>query len=474
MSQTNGVSAAAYNLLALSDVHLGSDLVGHARPEAPPRSAASDRRDRALVELLDWYRERRVDALPWRLVIGGDFIDFTGMSVLPAAPARAALETQPTDEELRHGLGGAADHALAKLRLVLEHHASVMDALARFLTAGHQLVIVPGNHDADWHWESVQAVFRQTLAERAGVEPSRIEFSHWFYYEAGFIYLEHGHQYDAYCSHDHVLFPVSPSDPRRTTQSLSDILVRWVVRPTRGLTESGHDVMGVADYLRFAGSLGLSGMAALVRRFALAIGAALRLWREHASLAAAWARREHERKLQQLSLTKAYGIERLRGLVGLQHPPLTRSLRAIASSLMLDQLALALAIPLAMAPVLVAGEHRGLVAVIGLAAVATAFAVRLAFLRRHSVEPSALLREGSAGVARLFPAAVIVMGHTHLPEVRPIADTSTYINLGAWAGDPSAGEAHPGQTHLVLTRAPAGPHARLLTWSDAGPQPFDG
>jgi UDP-2,3-diacylglucosamine pyrophosphatase LpxH len=463
------VSAVAYNLLALSDVHLGSDLVGHVRPEAPARSPGSDRRDRALVDLLDWYRERPVDGSPWRLVIGGDFIDFTGMSVLPAS---LALETEPTEEERAHGLGGAADHALAKLRLVMEHHASVMDALARFLGAGHQLVIVPGNHDADWHWESVQAEFRDVLATRAHVEPSRIEFSHWFYYEAGLIYLEHGHQYDAYCSHDHVLFPVSPSDPRRTTQSLSDILVRWVVRPTRGMTESGHDVMGVADYLRFAGSLGVSGMASLVRRFALAIAAAIGLWREHASHAAAWVRREHERKLQQLSHTKAYGIERLRDLVRLQHPPLTRSLRAIASSLMLDQVALALAIPCALTPTLLADDHRGLAAALGLSALAAAFIGRHLFLRRHSVEPSALLREGSAGVARLFPAAVIVMGHTHLPEVRPLADASTYINLGAWAGDPTAPESHPGQTHLVLTRAAAGPSARLLTWSENGPRPF--
>jgi predicted phosphodiesterase len=362
---------------------------------------------------------------------------------------------------------------LAKLRLVMDHHTEVMAALARFIAAGHQLVIVPGNHDVDWHWESVQEAFRSDLAERAGVDPSRIEFSHWFYYEAGMLYLEHGHQYDAYCSHDHVLFPVSPSDPRRTTQSLSDVLVRWVVRPTRGMMESGHDAMSAVDYLRFAGSLGVSGMASLVRRFAFALAAAFRLWREHASHAAAWVRREHERKLQQLSVSRAYGIERLRGLVRLQHPPLTRSLRAIAAGLMLDQVLLALAVPCVLAPALWSA-HRVLAAAVGAIALAALFALRYAGLRRHAVEPSAMLRERSASVARLFPAAVIAMGHTHLPEVRPLADASTYINLGAWAGDADASDTAPGQTHLVLTRAAAGPQARLFTWSDAGPRPFNG
>ena len=38
-------------------------------------------------------------------------------------------------------------------------------------------------------------------------------------------------------------------------------------------------------------------------------------------------------------------------------------------------------------------------------------------------------------MARLFPAAFIVMGHTHLPERQPTAEHATYVNLGAWAED---------------------------------------
>jgi len=470
------VPPLSYNLLALSDIHLGSDLVSHVRPDAPRRTAGSARRDHDLAELFDWYREHRVEGKPWRLVIGGDFIDFTGMSVMPAQSERAALLTEPTDEELRHGLGGAADHVLAKLRLVMEHHVSVMDALARFIAAGNHLVIVPGNHDVDWHWDSVQAEFRRALAERAGVTAERIEFSHWFYYEEGLIYLEHGHQYDGYCSHDHVLHPVSPTDPRRTTQSISDILVRRVVRPTRGMNEAGHDKMGVADYLRFAGSLGVSGMAALVRRFADAIGAALELWREHVSEAANLVRREHERKLQQLIQAKSFGIERLRSLVRLQHPPLTRSLGAIASSLMLDQLGLALVAVAAVGAVLLWAEHWGIASSTSLAVLGGLVVTRHVWLRRASVEPSALLRERAAGVARLFPAAVVVMGHTHLPEVRPTAEATTYINLGSWTEDEPLDGASPAlpttRTHLVVTVAGEGPSARLLTWGDSGPQPF--
>ena len=423
---------ATYNLLAFSDVHLGSDLVQHARPEAPLAHASSLRRDRDLAALLDWYRERPVGGQPWRLLIGGDFIDFSGMSVMFGAEP-GERRTALTAEELAHGLGGAADHALAKLRLVMDHHASVMDALSAFLRAGHQLVVIPGNHDADWHWEAVQLEFRRALSSAGGVLPAQIEFSSWFYYEEGVIYLEHGHQYDTYCSHDHVLYPVSPSDPRRTTCSLSDILVRYVVRPTRGMTEGGHDQMRASHYISFALSLGVSGMLALIGRFLSVLRAALRLWQEHSSEASLGVRREHERKIQRLGEARQLAVERLSALVRLQLPPLTRSFGGIVSSLMLDHVLLGLSIVGALAAIVIWLEHWGTALGGGAGLVLSLSVLRRTWLRRECVEPSSMLRDRADSVARLFPAAVVVMGHTHLPEVRPTAVQSTYVNLGGWA-----------------------------------------
>jgi len=469
------LSSATYNLLAFSDVHLGSDLVQHARPDAPLSPAGSLRRDRDLAALLDWYRQRPVGGHPWRLIIGGDFIDFSGMSVL-SERGPTQIVTAPTAEELAHGLGGAADHALAKLRLVMDHHAPVMHALSAFLRAGNQLVVVPGNHDADFHWDAVQAEFRTALSSGGGVLPAQIQFSSWFYYEEGVIYLEHGHQYDTYCSHDHVLYPVSPKDPRRTTCSLSDILVRYVVRPTRGMTEGGHDQMRASDYIRFALSLGLSGMLALVGRFLAVLRAALQLWQEHSSEALQRVRREHERKLQLFGEARQFRIERLLELVRLQLPPLTRSFAGIVSSLMLDHVLLGLAILGALAASLIWLDHWGTALGCGTGLVLSLSVLRRTWLRRESVEPSSMLRDRAGSVARLFPAAVVVMGHTHLPEVRPTDVQSTYVNLGGWAEEEAPEGRLPAlpatRTHLVLTRAAAGPTAQLMTWRDGAPCPF--
>ena len=95
---------------------------------------------------------------------------------------------------------------------------------------------------------------------------------------------------------------------------------------------------------------------------------------------------------------------------------------------------------------------------------------------RDTLEPSAELRERSALVARLFPAAFIVMGHTHLPEKQPTTEHATYVNLGAWAEDEVEDGLVPNlpatRTHLLVTQVEDHPVAELLTWHPSGPLPY--
>ena len=457
---------STHNLLVLSDVHLGSDLVQHARPEAPERSLASARRDRELIALLGWYRERPQGKKPWRLVIAGDFIDFAGMSV-SGLPDEIA--TEPTDEERAHGLGSAADHTRIKLRRVADHHRGVFAALAEFVAVGNSLVIVRGNHDVDLHWEPVQTEFRDILASHAERADERIEFADWFYYEEGLVYIEHGHQYDDYCSYDHVLHPVLPSDPRRSYPSVSDVLLRYVVRPTRGMLESGHESAGALDYLRFGARLGVRGLLDLGRRFALAVVCLITLWREHFSDAAQWVRQEHERKMALLAEARQISLIKLRALASLQRPPVTRSLLRLLAGVMLDRVAVALATSVALTWLLVARWTLVLGVSVGLCLVGLALTAWLWGRARATLDASDSLREGAAAVASLFPAALVVMGHTHLPEMtRRARSGATYVNLGAWAEEDTPDGTSPplpaSRTHLVVCEKGNRLSAKLLRW----------
>jgi UDP-2,3-diacylglucosamine pyrophosphatase LpxH len=468
-------SVSSHNLLVLSDVHLGSDLVQHARPDAPTRGRAATRRDAELVALLDWYRARREAETPWRLVIAGDLVDFVGMS-MSAPPGE--IETQPNDEEREHGLGSSVDHTLAKLAHVAKHHEAVFVALARFVAADNTLVVVRGNHDVDFHWEPVQAAFRAILDRHAPGVSEHVEFADWFYYEEGLVYVEHGHQYDDYCSYEHVLHPVLAGDPRRSQRSLSDILLRYVVRPTRGMRESGHESLSALDYLRFGFRLGNRGLLDLGRRFVVAIAALISIWRNQMSDAGRWAKQEHERKMALLAEARQISIVRLRALASLQRPPVTRSLLRLLAGVMIDRVAVSVLIAAVVAWLLIARWTP----LLGLELGATAALFGpLAWLWRRArgaIDASDSLREHAGRIARVFPAAFVVMGHTHMPEMRKSDDSeAVYVNVGAWAEeDESEGEAPAlpaSRTHLVVRSVDGQATAALMRWdAEAGPQRF--
>jgi UDP-2,3-diacylglucosamine pyrophosphatase LpxH len=475
------VSPAIESYLVLSDVHLGSDL--NDRGTSPRRS---DTIDRDLARFLDHYAGVRPPAGRWRLVVAGDFIDFIGMSVEPGegAPPDTALDA----EEIENGLGGAEDHSQRKLQRVAERHADVFAALAGFVAAGNAVTMLSGNHDIDFHWGAVKADFRLLLLDHARRSPgaidedaflSRIDFEPWFFYRSGVVYIEHGHQYDPYCATDHVMTPVVPSDRRRTVRDFSSILLRHVVRRTPGMKEYGHDTMGLADYIGFAARLGLRGLVGLAARFARAVAALFRVKREHDSEAARAMRDEHDVKVVSRASGVASEVARLRALVGMQVAPITRTVRGIMASVLLDRLSLAFVsvlLVLVLLPMALWDARFGLGA---FAVPVVAFAGMTYLSRQRKLDPAEEMATRAEALAALFPAPFVVMGHTHVPA-NVALPTTRYINLGSWAEEAPDGPEHSyraARTHLVIDVHEGTPRAELRAWSagdgDQGaPVPF--
>jgi len=466
------------NYLLFSDVHLGADLVQHARPWTASRLREELRIDRELSAMLDHYRQRRHDDQPWRLIIAGDLVDFMGMSI--AAAHDQPVETPLTAEERSHGLGSTRDHVVYKMRAVAARHDLVFRKLAEFVAEGHSLVLVRGNHDVDFYWPTAREAFVQALVERAPgslEEPivrqmfeSRIEFRHWFYYVEGLLYVEHGHQYDETCSYHNVLMPLSPRDPRRIAFSFSDILMRYVVHPTKGLGTSGHDDMKLFDYVRMAFAMGIAGAAKLGYRFGRAVGAMLRSWREHLSVHAQAMRAEQEQKLHVLGERLRLGTDKLRALTDLWAKPVTSGFFPILRTVFLD-----LASAIAASALLVVGLlATNVVPATYVAPLAAALGVGIyAWMKASRVlDPVGALRKGADRVATLMPARFIVMGHTHVPVMETIVEGVTYINLGGWAVDDldKVGVVEAAScTHLVIRHMDGVPHAELRAWGTDGP-----
>lgn len=461
-----------------SDVHLGRDLPADGPPTKPRRV------DHELAAMLEHYRTRPPASGRWRIVIAGDFIDFIGMTVRANGANGEALETALSDEEHEHGLGSAADHARLKLGRVIAGHAQVFAALGRFVADGHAVSFVHGNHDVELYWEVVQSDLRSAIARHAAVAgadaedaATRVEFCPWFYWADGVAYIEHGHQYDTYCANEHVMAPVSPLDARRLSPNFSEVLLRYVVRPTRGLPEHGHESMGVPDYIAFALKLDISGGWTLASRFASAVAELFRLRRAYLTEAATVLYAEHKRRMSLLAEARRIGLDRLEALAALSAPPVTRSIRQILASVLLDRLALGLASSLALLAIALVGLRHGHVwwGAIGVLAAWSTTHRHLA--RTRTVDPREALLDRAGALAKLFPAAFVVMGHTHAPAKVPVSGgAATYVNLGAWADDDPAEDAPEAarapRTHLVIRVGERGPTAELLAWDATGPRRY--
>jgi UDP-2,3-diacylglucosamine pyrophosphatase LpxH len=474
-------SASTESLLVLSDVHLGSDLNDFGHRIRRSRSIDDD-----LVKLVAHYRTVAPPIDRWRLVVAGDFIDFVGMTVRADG---VELATERSDEERKHGLGNAVDHVRVKLRLVVERHHEVFDALAGFVADGHALTFVHGNHDLEFHWDAVKDDLRSLLFARACAARTdaidrpafdrRIAFKPWFFYVAGLAYIEHGHQYDAFCASPCVTAPLS-ADPRRIMRSMSDVLLRFVVRPTRGMHEYGHEKHGVAHYLVFAMKLGRVGLLQLALHYASAVRELFRLRREQLSSAVKTLHEQDGLRMAVLARTMRDGVGRMRALEALQVPPVTRTVGGILASVLLDRLALGFVAGLALLVVAVLTAVH--VVHVWWAAPCIALGWALGhhqLARRRTVDPGQRMIESAGHLAKLFPAAFVVMGHTHTPTKISINDgEATYINVGSWAEEEAdAGESadkayRAARTHLVVHRGDQGPVAEFLVWDGDRPRPF--
>jgi len=377
---------------------------------------------------------------------------------------------------------------------VVVRHRAVFEAVAAFVADGHALTIVHGNHDVELHWDGVKDELRARLltlapeavradpAEAAAFD-ARVEFAPWFYYAAGVAYVEHGHQYDTLCSTEHVMAPLSPLDPRRIARSFSDVFLRWVVRPTKGVPEYGHDRLGLADYVMMGVRMGLGGLVRLFARFMGGVFELFRLRRAYLTEAAASIREEHERRMAALAEKTRIGIEKLRALAALQVPPVTHSIPKILASVLLDRLALALVTGIVLIVLALVGAPSTW-SWIAMAVVGGAWLIthrRLAARRKawfgEKLDNDATLVERAGHLARMFPAAFVVMGHTHSPAMIPVADgAATYVNVGSWhesEGEPDRPSAfRAARTHLVIHPAESGPRAEFLAWSAGAPQRF--
>jgi UDP-2,3-diacylglucosamine pyrophosphatase LpxH len=467
---------ASHNLLIISDLHLGEDL--------KPASKSGYLRhvpmlERELESFLEHYRKFRRDGRPWELIVNGDMVDFLSVCLFPEK-GEPSSELDPEDHVWGLGTGPVA--ANAKMLRVLERHPGVFRALARFIGAGNRLGIVVGNHDVEFHWPGVQETFRQGVAKlwselprarRAGAPSAEeiaaaISFHPWFYYREDLVWVEHGHQYDTYCSFDHFLEPVEP-DRDKVMMSLGGAAYRYVSNHVAGADPHQQEDWNALGYVRFSIGLGLRGLWRMARGYLGFVLRCLSVWRLLASpklQAAIAARGEgHRRRMRELAEKFRIKEDILVTLDNLRQRPVFTQLTRLVMAVMLDRLALAvLTSLLAVVAILALPSPWSLAVVGGLFGVAYTVAQALS-RARGDTSPEEHMKAVPQKIREHVRAPFVVFGHSHHPVALPLSGGGWYFNTGTWVATEKPGLLRS-FTHLVIRDGVGGPRAALCQWRD--------
>jgi UDP-2,3-diacylglucosamine pyrophosphatase LpxH len=386
-----------HNLLIVSDVHLC---------RLRPRMMQGGQRH--FAAFVDRHARVREGGVPWRLVVNGDLLDFDH-------------QAQSIDER------GPESASLRLFEEIAREHDDVFAAFARFLAAGHEIVVIPGNHDLDLHWPSVEDAFRAAIARHLG-DPealSRLSFRPWFHYEAGRVWIEHGHQFEPDGALAGMLDPFDDAGARLRR----NLGAWWIADFCPHITEIAYHVDHTRSPLYYVPvvvqRLGWKGpwlwlryLWFALRTVAYAGGPSARPSPAHA------ARRE--------ALAAAAGLsgETLRAIEGAMAPSRMASKRAALARLHV--------IPAALLPIVLglgvaaAAAPSSLLAWIAVALFAVVVGVNVGVSSRFHGSAVEDLRVGAAEVQRLSGVPIVVMGHVHVATDEP-RGTGRYLNSGTWA-----------------------------------------
>ncbi|MBV8846608.1 MAG: metallophosphoesterase [Bryobacterales bacterium] len=408
-------------IIVISDAHIS----------APPLDDFDSEIEAKFIQLTE-HLGSISDAV--ELIINGDFLDF-----VQAAPAEGPqLESVSAAEG--EPLCFTEACSAGKLQTIYSFHSGLFHALSRFLQANpaNRLTVLPGNHDPDLFWPSVESTLRSWIGASAGdrfklhLERSYIPD------DCPGLWIEHGHQFDKinsfFVGGKELWSRANPpilADSKREKRLVECLGTRFLIRFLNRLDKDYPFVDNVKPFSLFVRLFAASALVGGKASLRVAITMWKLLWfltrtgfsRPGDLLSADTgpvdfndAMRE---RLQMLNEKSKELQSRLHRLGFMPTTPL---------SFVLDdpKQAEELMNFLSEKPELLDGldsEEDGYMGWDGEEGT-------LSLARGFRVNETQELINGAAGIIAAHPVKMVVMGHTHEPQDRPAG--LPYLNTGSW------------------------------------------
>ncbi len=459
MSQPDATQS--HDVLILSDLHWGEGR----DPDTGRVSRLEDFfYDQELAEFLERQRHRAQRAgRCLRLILAGDVFDFLLVGSVPDAETCSRLGLRPSRQERKFGLRPTEPGSVWKLERIAQGHPLVFDALGALLAAGHEIVILPGNHDPELCFPAVRQRLREillTAAGESGGEPeacaARLRFEPWFHYEPGRLFVEHGHQYEESSVMPRLLAPLwlgrTHSGFLELDLPVGSLLVRFLHNGLKRRNPYTRNFVSLEDYLRFLSAQDMLKVLPQVWRNARFLWRAVRAAPLRTSERVQRAHREHRERMDALDrergldgalrkLEASWAVAAGQTKARLVRKMVEPALRQLVGALLVLIATLytwavifnmITAVPwLAESPFSKAG-WLVLLAVFTFAAVAWVTRSVGLMLKRRSDTSFASLEAHAARTSALLGVPFVAMGHTHLADRRALPGGAVFINTGTW------------------------------------------
>ncbi len=365
--------------------------------------------DAEIAAMLDGVRAGMGEGDDLEIVLNGDVFDFDAPPVIDG-------EVTFLDQ------GRGEDAAVQTIERILDDHAELAAALAHAVARGEHLIIMVGNHDTQVVFPGVQAAIRRRIGER-------ILFRPWFHLSTTGIHLEHGNQYDPYCSYR---FPTRPfaADGKSIQPTMGSLTFRNLASRL-GYFNPHIDstfMLTVPDYVRHWATYYLFTRRELVLAWVKgSIRTFIANWKSRTPADAA----QTERLLREVASETALAPDLLQRQVALFVPPSQEARFQVFRELWLDRaLMLLIALGVAAAFLAAKGEWASLKAA---AAAATVILVYEILVPKPTLDD--MYKHVDAcekKVLGIYGRKAIVFGHTHIPLGEWTADGCFIGNSGTW------------------------------------------
>ena len=441
----------AARVLVISDIHLGEDLYAEGHPALDAYVHALNR------ELADFIAAHR-DGAPTHLVINGDMFDFVKLARMPMPKRRKRRKKpRPLDAEASAAapvLEAESSEIVSRLRHIAEVHAPLFDELSLFIQAGHRITIIEGNHDAECYLRDVRVALREALALPPALADN-LAFRTWFEAdtELGF-HIEHGHQYDEFCSFEYNLAPYNDETRRAVAMPLTHRAIPYFTELLRAFAAEPIECFDGKSALRFMRAIGPRKAWVLFKVYCFAMLELLKRAGKKARGTRTAMADEHLRELQALVNASPYSLETLTRMDAMKAQPAEYSVIKMMRVFWFD---LVIATGFAIAGVLLAlcvigplfGGGAGLLSAMAVL-VGCIYTVRRGHKDRR-LDVVGVLRRAGGRLAEATRSKFVVFGHSHRAELVRFSDNAFYLNSGSWVTrEVLRGEAGAGMTFVEI------------------------